>query len=181
MQKRIHRLSTLTCAAIGLTLLATLPSPVLADENPGDSPEPPVLEFAFEEFVTLGPGQKVGATPYGERNIIPITGGSFSGPKIRGKVLPGGWDWQLRTDGGCFRIEADYMIQAEDGTIINVLNTGRFCKPSEGEMGRGLTTPVFEAPIGEHDWLNGGAFVGTLEGTEIDGKPAVHIRFYKAR
>jgi Protein of unknown function (DUF3237) len=86
----------------------------------------PHLEFVFEEFVTLGAGIHPGETPFGDRNIVPITGGVFSGPNIRGKVMPGGWD----------------------------------CP---------------------HAWLNGGAYIGTLELTKLDGKPAAHIRFYEVK
>ena len=142
--------------------------------------ETPRMEFVFEEIVTLGPAVHPGATPYGERNIIPITGGTFSGPKIKGKVLPGGWDWQLTTKTGCFKIQADYMIQTEDGAIINVVNKGTSCKTPKEKAGRLLTVPVFEAPTGPYEWLNGGAYVGTLDGTTVDGKPAVRIRFYRA-
>jgi len=142
--------------------------------------ETPRMEFVFEEIVTLASAVHPGATPYGERNIIPITGGTFSGPKIKGKVLPGGWDWQLTTKTGCFRIQADYMIQTDDGAIINVVNKGTSCKTATEKAGRLLTVPVFEAPMGPHEWLNGGAYVGTLDGTTVDGKPAVRIRFYRA-
>ncbi len=166
---------------VGLSLLAGPASLALPEEAASRGAVPPELEFAFEEIVTLASEIKVGTTPYGERNIVPITGGTFSGPNIEGRIRPGGWDWQLATGGGCFLIKADYMIQADDGTTINVLNTGRFCRQSTGDAGRGLTTPVFEAPIGKHDWLNGGTFVGMLDGTTLDGKPAVRIRFYKAK
>ena len=142
--------------------------------------EVPRMEFVFEEIVTLGAAVHPGATPYGERNIIPITGGTFSGPKIKGKILPGGWDWQLTTRTGCFKIQADYMIQAEDGAIINVVNKGTSCRTPTEKAGRLLTVPVFEAPTGPYEWLNGGAYVGTLDGTTVDGKPAVRIRFYRA-
>jgi Protein of unknown function (DUF3237) len=140
----------------------------------------PALEFAFEELVTLDADVPVGETPEGRRNIIPITGGTFSGPKIKGRIMPGGWDWQLAGPGGCFNIKADYMIQTDDGVVINVVNQGRWCKDSNGKMSAPLTTPMFEAPKGRYDWLNGGAWVGTLEGAKADGKPAVRIRFYRA-
>jgi len=142
--------------------------------------EAPRMEFVFEEIVTLGAAVHPGATPYGERNIIPITGGTFSGPKIKGKVMPGGWDWQLATKTGCRKIQADYMIQTEDGAIINVVNKGTSCRTPTEKAGRLLTVPVFEAPTGPYEWLNGGAYVGTLDGTTVDGKPAVRIRFYRA-
>lgn len=143
-------------------------------------PAAPTLEFLFEEVVTLSPRVEAGRTPMGERGFIPITGGTFEGPGIRGKVMPGGWDWQLKTDGGCFLIEADYMIQTDDGVIINVDNRGRFCERSDGVRERGMTTPRFEAPLGKYDWLNAGAYVGTLESAGSKPGEAVRIRFYKA-
>jgi hypothetical protein len=140
----------------------------------------PHLEFVFEEFVTLGPSIHPGETPFGDRNIVPITGGTFSGPNIRGKVMPGGWDWQLVTKTGCHSLQADYMIQTDDGAIINVVNKGTSCE-APGPNTKLFTTPVFEAPLGPHAWLNGGAFIGTLDLATVDGKPAVHIRFYKVK
>ena len=137
------------------------------------------MAFVFEELVTLAPAVHPGPTPYGERNLIPITGGTFSGPKIKGKVLPGGWDWQLKTSNGCLRIEASYMIQTDDGAVIHVDNRGKLCG-NASSAGRSFTTPVFEAPLGKYDWLNAGAYVGTLEGAQVDGKRAVRIRFYRA-
>ena len=67
----------------------------------------PKLEFAFEEAVTLGRNVNVGETPLGGRNFIPITGGTVSGPKFKGKVVSGGWDWQLHVPNGCGTISAD--------------------------------------------------------------------------
>ena len=163
--------------ALAVAILCT-PASAAGQATP---PIPPTLEFAFEEIVTLGPDTKVGATPWGERNIVPITGGTFEGPRIKGKVLSGGWDWQLQVPGGCFSLHANYMIQATDGAIINVDNRGTMCKSSDGKDAKLLTTPSFEAPKGPHDWLNGGAFVGTVEGTTLDGKRAVRIRIYQAR
>ena len=139
----------------------------------------PSLTFLFEETVLLAEDIKVGETPYGKRNIIPIIGGSFSGPNIKGTIMPGGWDWQLITE-RCVKIAADYMIKTDDGVIINIQNKGRFCQPSEGEPIDPITTPVFDAPIGKYDHLNSGAYVGTLEGIKVDGKPAVRIMFYRA-
>ena len=144
-------------------------------------PQAPHLEFVYQELVTLGPSQPVGETPQGKRNIVPITGGTFEGPRLKGRILPGGWDWQLANPGGCFTIHADYMIQTDDGVIINVRNAGTLCTGSDGKRNALLTAPVFEAPKGKYDWLNGGVYVGTLEGAAADGKAAVRIRFYKAQ
>jgi hypothetical protein len=181
---RIHKISTLAARAIvlgGLLVsLQWMPVPAAAQTTPAAAPVSPALEFVFEEIVTIGAGVHVGSTPWGERNIVPITGGTFAGPHIKGKILPGGWDWQLATATKCLRIQADYMIQTEDGAIINVVNKGTLCTGADGKASKGFTTPVFEAPIGPYDWLNGGAYVGTFEGMQVDGKPTVRIRFFKA-
>ncbi len=84
----------------------------------------PRLTFAFEETVTLGDAVSPGKTALGTRNIIPITGGTFEGPDIRGAVMPGGWDWQLQRADGCWSVRADYMLKTDDGAILNVLNQG---------------------------------------------------------
>jgi len=44
-------------------------------------------EFLFDLTATLDEPIKIGQTPFGERVIYPVTGGSFEGPKIKGKVL----------------------------------------------------------------------------------------------
>lgn len=147
---------------------------------PQDQPQPPRLEFAFEEIVTLGQAIPVGETPLGRRNIVPITGGTFSGPGIEGTIIAGGWDWQLTRSDGCTEIEADYMIRTDDGVVINVINVGALCPPEAGSTAPPKTVPRFEAPKGKYDWLNRSAFIGTLELAPNSPVPAVRIRFYKA-
>jgi len=136
----------------------------------------PTVEFAFSELVTLAKDIAPGATPYGNRNIVPITGGSFEGPDIRGQIMPGGWDWQLRRADGCSDLRADYMLKTDDGVIINIVNQGSLCAPKPGEPLTARTLVRFEAPIGKYDWLSRHAFVGTLElAPQPDGTPAVRI------
>ena len=164
-------------AAAGLCLLAALASAPGAAQ---DAPEPPRLEFAFEEIVTLGEAIPVGETPLGRRTIIPITGGTFSGPGLEGTIIAGGWDWQLTRSDGCTEVEADYMIRTNDGVVINVINVGALCPPEPGRSGPAKTQPRFEAPKGKYDWLNRTAFIGTLELAPDSDVPAVRIRIYKA-
>jgi len=145
-------------------------------------PPPPRLEFAFEELVTLAPAVVPGKTPYGSRNMIPITGGTFEGPGIRGTIVPGGWDWQLVRADGCVDVHADYMLRTDDGVVINVVNDGALCRPQAAQPPTPVrTSPRFEAPLGKYEWLGKTAFVGTLETAKgPKGEPAVRIRFYKA-
>lgn len=139
----------------------------------------PALEFAFEETVTLDADVPVGQTSLGTRNIVPITGGTFAGPGIRGTIMGGGWDWQLRRADGCLQIKADYMLRTDDGAVINVVNTGVSCRAKDPKAVV-RTHPVFEAPQGKYDWLSQGCFIGTLDPVSLpDGKRAVRIRFYR--
>src|SRR6185503_12394400 len=94
----------------------------LALAAPAAGQDAPTLEFAFEETVALGPATLPGDTARGGRIIIPITGGTFEGPGIKGVIMPGGWDWQLRRADGCTEVKADYFLQTDDGVVINVVN-----------------------------------------------------------
>jgi hypothetical protein len=145
----------------------------------------PGMEFVFEARVTLSPAVPMGDTDLGGRQFIPITGGKVAGPKFKGEVMPGGWDYQLRLAGGCQSLSADYFLRADDGAIIHVLNQAFMCgSAAPGE--RTLTRPTFEAPKGSaHEWLTRGAFVGVLE---LDPPPAagkplqgIRIRFYQVK
>ena len=157
---------------------ALLAQTAAASKAEVDGLETPQFEFVFEEVVTLGPSQHPGKTPFGERNIVPITGGTVTGPKIVGTVMPGGWDWQLSV-GGCNRLKADYMIKTEDGVIINVLNHATMCDGKDMASKVTMTSPVMEAPLGRYEWLNGGVYVGALKVTTFEGKPAVRIRIFR--
>lgn len=138
-----------------------------------DAPAP-ALEFAFQETVTLGKAVEVGKTARGARRIIPITGGHFEGPNIKGEVMPGGWDWQLTRPDGCTDVKADYFLETDDGVVINVVNTGEICPGAPVR-----TRPVFEPPLGKYEWLGRQAFVGTLGMAPASEGPAVVIRFYR--
>ena len=161
-------------------LVAIAVAPSAGAQPPAPKEDAPTLEFAFEEIVTLGSPVAVGKTGHGRRTIIPITGGSFSGPAIRGSVVPGGWDWQLLRGDGCTELQADYILRAEDGTMINVVNKGVACPPEAGAPPL-RTTAVFEAPMGKHDWLSKSAFVGVLVPYQAPHGAAVKIRFFRVR
>ena len=152
----------------------------------------PVVEFVFEERVTLAPPVIVGETEKGHRQYIPITGGTVAGPRLNGKVIPGGWDYQLRYSGGCTTLSADYFLEADDGTVIHILNESFGCGFGTGQ--RSYFRPTFEAPKGPHDWLMKGTFVATLEldtsgpgnqaGADAErppSMPAIRIKFYQVK
>src|SRR6478735_544420 len=86
--------------------------------------EPLQFEPLMHVEVTLEPIRDLGDTPLGRRRIIGITGGKFSGPRLSGRILPGGADWQLiRADGVAF-LDARYTLETSDGALIYVSNQG---------------------------------------------------------
>src|SRR5215469_3355715 len=66
----------------------------------------------------------LGHTPYGERRMIGIIGGSVNGPKLKGRILPGGADWQIIRSDGAADIKARYAIETETGALIMVTSEG---------------------------------------------------------
>ncbi|WP_394442336.1 DUF3237 domain-containing protein (plasmid) [Sphingobium naphthae] len=159
----------------GMALLAA----PLAAAPPRD--DEPGLVFVYEAIVTLEPMVEVGRTPLGMRRRVPITGGSFAGPRIRGTVLSGGADWQLQRADDWTVIEADYMMRAQDGALIHVRNVGLTNSRVAGATSRYLrTVPRFEAPDGPHGWLNQAIFIGTIGPPPADAPtPSVRIRVYQ--
>ena len=88
---------------------------------PKDTPQ---LEFALQLKVTLGQAFSIENTQHGRRTVIPITGGTFEGPDIKGTILNGGADYQLANAQGRTELEAIYCIKTDDGVYIHVRNRG---------------------------------------------------------
>lgn len=132
-------------------------------------------EFVFEVRAKLSPILVVGPSSRGLRRIVPIAGGSFDGPRLKGTVVPGGADWQYVRPDGVLAVEARYTLQTADGSLISVNNRGMRHGPPAiiEQISRGETVPAdayyfrtvaeFEAPIGPLDWLNKGLFIGIAE------------------
>jgi hypothetical protein len=91
---------------------------------------PPALSFTFEIRAQVGPPLQVGRTPRGERRIVSITGGTFEGPSIRGRVLPGA-DWQLVHEDGFTELDTRYALETSEGDLIYVQNAGVRDAPAE--------------------------------------------------
>ncbi|MCE4558119.1 DUF3237 domain-containing protein [Pelomonas cellulosilytica] len=166
--------------SLALLLLALLPGAALQAADTAAPPSGPQAEFVFEEIVTLAPTVQVGRTSQGHRQYVPITGGEFKGPRIQGRVLPGGWDWQLVRPDGHIELDASYMIRADDGTIIHVRNRGTLFKQADGSYDV-KTVADFDVPLGPHQWLGEGRFVGTLGPAPEGYEAAVRLRFFRLR
>lgn len=133
----------------------------------------PDLKPLLKAEITLAPPLEVGDTPAGRRRIIDITGGTFRGERLKGKVLPGGADWQvIRADGVAY-LDTRYTLQTHDGALIYVRNVGYRHGPAEviRRLAAGesvdpslyymRTTPWYETGDPRYAWLNRIICVGT--------------------
>ncbi|MGA7119206.1 MAG: DUF3237 domain-containing protein [Polyangiaceae bacterium] len=68
--------------------------------------------------------QKIGAAPHGVRVVAPITSGHFEGPRLRGKVLPGGGDWTLLRGDGVLELDLRLTLETDDGALIHMASFG---------------------------------------------------------
>ncbi|WP_298174143.1 DUF3237 domain-containing protein [Novosphingobium sp.] len=82
------------------------------------------LEHICDLVVELSPPHEMGTALSGTRRIIPIVGGTARGPRIEGRILNVGADWQTVQAGGVAQLDARYAIQTDDGAVIEVVSQG---------------------------------------------------------
>lgn len=129
-------------------------------------------ELLFELTAFLDDPIEIGETPYGIRTIYPVSGGSFEGPKIKGKVLPSGGDWFLMLDSTTAKLDVRGVIETDDGETIYTYYTGYIhFNPNGGYYFR--TIPIFETSSKKYSWLNHTIAVGV--GKYIDGGVAYKV------
>lgn len=147
--------------------------------------EPPALEHVGTLSVLIAEPIDVGPTPEGHRRIIPITGGTVAGPRLSGRVLPGGADFQTLHAPELTELEARYALETDDGAVISVDNAA-LRSGSRGAMAR-LIRGEAVAPAEIYfrcavrlrtsaptwDWVNRTLFVGT--GERYPDKVVVHL------
>lgn len=145
-------------------------------------PAPIQLEYVFSVFLYFKERMRFEpTTPMGGRVYVPATEGRVEGPRLNGTVMPNsGADWARGRSDGVAELNAHYMLQADDGAPIYLFNRGYLYgrdddnKPLSHEewQRRNMSgfaikpntyfriTPVFDAPVGPHDWLTRTVIVG---------------------
>ncbi|MDF2523140.1 MAG: hypothetical protein K0R31_781 [Clostridiales bacterium] len=135
----------------------------------GFEPPKPQLEFLYRLVVDCAPPIEVGNVEKGFLKIIPIIGGEFEGPKIKGIVLPVGADWNTGNHyNPAFKgIDTRYVLKTDDGAIISLSTKGYVRQTPEVAAARQSRQPVdptsyyfkqhlfFETSSEKYDWLNG--------------------------
>ena len=120
--------------------------------------------FAFQ--LDVEKASVIGATPGCDRRVGVIAGGRFEGERLRGRLLPGGSDWQtVRTD-GAWTLDVRVVMETDDAQLIGMTYRGMRHGPREvmERIARGDTvspseyylraSPFFETASEKYGWLN---------------------------
>ncbi len=121
--------------------------------------------------LNTAPTQDVGAGPHGTRVTFPITGGSFEGDRLRGKVLPGGDDWTVKRPDGVMELDLRITLETDDGAVVYMTFEGL---RDDGASGAPYfrTLPRFETAAPKYAFLNRLLAVGL---GEIRSDGPVHV------
>jgi Protein of unknown function (DUF3237) len=132
----------------------------------------PQLILVYRLEAVLGESLDLGDVSQGHRRIVPQTGGTFSGPELNGRLLPGASaDWQIILPDGTVLADIRSTLQTDDGALLYVQARGvRHGKPEVLErLARGedvgaseytfRTSTQIETAAPELDWLNKGVFI----------------------
>ena len=132
-------------------------------------------EFLFQMSAEIERPQTLGDTPAGKRYIAYVRGGTFEGPRLKGRVLAGGGDWVLVRSDRVFQLDVRLTLETDDGALI--YTTYRGARHGSRDVMRRIaagepvladeyyfrTTPYFETGAADYAWLNGIVAVGVGE------------------
>ena len=147
----------------------------------------PELEYLMTYRADLEESVDVGAVPSGTRQIFDVKGGSFEGPRLKGRLLPSGADWLLIGTDGVGRLDVRGTLETEDGAHIYLQYFGVLVLSDEvlraltqgGETQYGdtyfMTQPRFETGDPRYSWLN--SVVAVAQGRVL--RSAVEYRVYQ--
>ena len=133
----------------------------------------PQLQFFADLSVQVDKPQEVGRVFNAQRRVIPILGGDVTGDGWRGRILPGGADFQLIASDTVAQLDARYVVETDAGDRIFVMNRALRSAPAEvtAKLIRGepvdpalvyfRCVPVFETGSKTFAWINERIFVGT--------------------
>ena len=132
----------------------------------------PKLDHVCTLHVTLDPIREMGAGRAGARRIIPIVGGTVTGPRLSGRILNVGADWQTIFADGLAELDTRYAMETDDGATIEIVNYGYRHGPKEvlDAVARGepvdpasyymRTHARLETGDARYAWVNSTLFVG---------------------
>jgi hypothetical protein len=132
----------------------------------------PSLTRVYRLEATVGEPLDLGGLGQGRRRIVPLTGGTFAGPELNGKLLPGSSaDWQTILPDGTALGDIRYTLQTDDGDLLYVQSRGVRHGSADvlERLARGedvdateytfRTSTQIETAAAALEWLNKGIFI----------------------
>jgi hypothetical protein len=132
----------------------------------------PRIRHVYHLEATLGEPLDVGEVIGGRRRVIPLTGGQFTGPELRGLLLSGtSADWQLVRPDGTAIGDIRYTLQTDDGALLYVCARSirhgdagvlaRLARGDEVDAGEYTFRAAVQIETSATDlaWLNKGVFI----------------------
>ena len=106
------------------------------------------------------------------RLVVPVTGGTFEGPRLKGTVISPGGDWIVERTDGSRILDVRLLFKTDDAQTIYVSWRGiSFTLPSGMLFAR--IVPVFETGASKYAWLNNVISVGVYR--PVPGKVAFRV------
>lgn len=131
----------------------------------------PALAHVADVHADVAAPVEVGTSVLGRRRVVPILGGKVTGPRLNGRVMPGGNDYQIIRADSVLELQARYVVETDDKALIFVENTGMregppelLARQSAGELVDPSliyfrTVPRFETAAPQYQWLMRRIFV----------------------
>lgn len=127
-----------------------------------------------------------GKTALGRRRVAPVAGGSFTGERLSGVVLPGGADWVFNRPDGMMLVDVRLPLKTGDGAVIALSYRGTMLAAPEAmaRFGRGeslaageyrlRTVASFETGDPRYLWLNDLLAIGVSGPSTADTSYVIH-------
>jgi Protein of unknown function (DUF3237) len=132
----------------------------------------PSLKRVYRLEANLGDPLDLGDVAQGHRRIVPLTGGTFTGPELNGTLIPGvSADWQMVRPDGTALGDIRYTLRTDDGALLYVQSRGVRHGSADvlARLARGedvdpsqytfRTSTQIETAAPALDWLNKGVFI----------------------
>ncbi len=151
------KISRRQLAAAGATAVAALGAAGAGRaQQAAAAPEALKSEFLMDLILeTGGPGGGM----VGNRQIVPVIGGTFEGPRLRGKVMPPGADWLVRINDTLRWLDIRTLLLTDDDQRIYLTYRGVLYTPPGGVRHQRVIM-MFETGSEKYAWLQNMVAVG---------------------
>jgi hypothetical protein len=135
----------------------------------------------------LSPPQMMETTPNGQRKIVPVAGGTFSGERLNGVIMPtGGHDWATTRSDGALILDVRLVLETDDGEhilmtyrgirtgtpeVLARIASGEYVDPAEYYF---RIVPFFETGSKKYEWLNSIVCIGFGDRVKAGPRYTIH-------